>query len=340
MKIAGIDIGGANTDLAVVEFTSSGGIKNIRADDQYLPMWTDKDRLGEVVIALLGLDYDNIDALAVSMTAELVDAYSTKREGVVDIANKVMEVVDVPVGFIGQRGIMEYSDVLTSPMEVAAANWIATSPLAAMVAPNSIMVDTGSTTTDIIPIKDSMECAMGRTDLDRLATGELVYTGLLRTNVATLVDRLPLRDYWVRVASELFAITADVHLILGNIIEKDYTCSTPDAMGKSAEDSMQRIARVVCADLELLDMEEVEDMALFIYQNQVSHVAEAILEVSKRNQIEHIVPTGLGMDIVGKQAAKVLGLEYTGMDHILTKDECKVAPAIGTSLMMETYISD
>jgi uncharacterized hydantoinase/oxoprolinase family protein len=71
-------------------------------------------------------------------------------------------------------------------MKVAAANWIATAPLAAKINPNCILIDTGSTTTDIIPIKNGRECADGRSDLERLKTGELVYSGTLRTNVAAL----------------------------------------------------------------------------------------------------------------------------------------------------------
>jgi probable H4MPT-linked C1 transfer pathway protein len=340
MKIAGLDIGGANTDLAVVEFTTSGVIKNVRTDYEYLPMWMEKEKLGAVIQTMLGPDFEDIDAIGVSMTAELVDAYHTKREGVVDIASKVMEVMEVSLGFVGQNGIMEYHQVLGNPLDVAAANWIATAPLAAMIAPNSIMVDTGSTTTDIIPIKEGKECARGRSDLERLATGELVYTGLLRTNVATLVDRIPLHDLWVRVASELFAITADVHLILGNIMEEDYTCPPPDMGLKSPEDCMQRMARVICADLELLEVEEVEEMAAFIYRHQLARVAEAILEVSNYNELEEIVTTGVGMDIVGKEAAKLVGLKFTGMDKLLTKEECKVAPAVGTSILMEEYLEN
>jgi probable H4MPT-linked C1 transfer pathway protein len=339
MKIAGLDIGGANTDLAIVEFSSSGEIKTIKTHDMYLPMWMENERLGDAIISMLGPDYENLDAFGVSMTAELVDAYSTKREGVVDIANKVLEVSNVPLGFVGQDGMIEYDELLKNPMNVAASNWIATSKLAANICPDCIMIDTGSTTTDIIPILNSRECSQGRTDLGRLATGELVYTGLLRTNLATLVDKVPLKDNWVRVASELFTITADVHMVLGNINEEDYTCSTPDAGGKSIEECLQRIARLVCADMELLDVGEVEEIAAYIYNCQVSRVAEALSEVSQRRGIDEVIATGLGMDIIGKEATNRLGLNYTGMDTLLTKEQCKVAPAVGTALMMESYLN-
>ena len=91
--------------------------------------------------------------------------------------------------------------------------------LAAKIDPNCILIDTGSTTTDIIPIKNGQEHATGRSDLERLKTGELVYSGTLRTNVAALVEKVPLDGTMIRVASELFAITADVQMVLGNITE-------------------------------------------------------------------------------------------------------------------------
>jgi (4-(4-[2-(gamma-L-glutamylamino)ethyl]phenoxymethyl)furan-2-yl)methanamine synthase len=338
MKIAGLDIGGATTDLAVVEFSASGDIKNIRVDYEYLPMWMEKENLGNVIKNMLGLDFNDLDALGISMTAELVDAYATKREGVLDIAKKTRELMDIQMGYVGQKGIIDHHQVLKNPLEVAAANWIATAPLAAMMSPDSILVDTGSTTTDIIPIKDGQECARGRSDLERLATGELVYTGLLRTNVATLVDRVPLQDNWTRVASELFAISADVHVILNNINEKEYSCPTPDGSGESREECMQRMARVVCSDLERLSEEEVEGLASFIYQKQLERVAEALLEVAECNDLDEVVVTGLGMNIIGKEAANLLGLKVTGMDELLTMEECIAAPAVGTALLMEEFL--
>lgn len=338
MKIAGLDIGGATTDLAVVEFSASGDIKNIRVDYEYLPMWMEKENLGNVIKNMLGSDFNDLDAMGVSMTAELVDAYTTKREGVLDIVKKTRELTSIQMGFVGQEGVMDHHEVLAKPLEVAAANWIATAPLAAMISPDCILVDTGSTTTDIIPIKDGQECARGRSDLERLTTGELVYTGLLRTNVATLVDRVPLQDIWVRVASELFAITADVHVILENIGENEYSCPTPDGSGESRKECMQRMARVICSDLDVLTEEEVEELASYVYQKQLERVAEALLEVAESNDLEEVVVTGLGMNQVGREAANLLGLKVTGMDELLTMEECIAAPAVGTALLMEEFL--
>jgi probable H4MPT-linked C1 transfer pathway protein len=340
LKIAGFDIGGANTDLAVVEFDEKGNILNIRTDFCYLPMWVKKDELSETLLELLGPDIDEIDAVGVSMTAELADSYQNKSEGVLDISARVMETFNLPVAFVGLNGMMDYGTVQERPQELAAANWIATAPLAAQIAPDCIFIDTGSTTTDIIPIKNGTECAKGKTDLERLATGELVYTGTLRTNVATLVDKVPLKDEWVRTASELFAVTADVHLVLGNISQDDYTSETPDGGDNSFEASLLRVSRVVCGDMNLLSQDDVVQMAKFIYQKQVEQVAEALKEVSERENIKLVIATGLGMNIIGCKSAELLGLDVRTMEEILTRDDCVVAPAVGTAILMEKFLEN
>jgi (4-(4-[2-(gamma-L-glutamylamino)ethyl]phenoxymethyl)furan-2-yl)methanamine synthase len=337
MKIAGFDIGGANTDVAIVDFDESGNIISIETDFMYLPMWMKKDELKEALDDLIG---DNeINAVGVSMTAELVDAYKTKKEGVLDISQKSVDTFNVPVGFVGLNGIIEMSNVIKDPMKVAAANWIATATLAAKIDPNCILIDTGSTTTDIIPIKHGQEHATGRSDLERLKTGELVYSGTLRTNVAALVEKVPLDGTMIRVASELFAITADVQMVLGNITEYEYSCSTMDGAGKSIKESMRRISRVVCGDLDILKFDEIMAIAEYVYSVQINRVSEALLEVSKQNNLSNVVTTGLGMDIIGAKACEKAGLKHTGMDKILKKEDCVVAPAVGTAILMEQYIN-
>ena len=340
MRIAGFDIGGANTDMAVVDFDDQGNITAIKTDFEYFPMWLKKDELGNALLRLLGDDLKDVDAVGICMTAELVDAYKTKSEGVIDIAKKSKESFSVPTGFIGINGVLSFEKLVEKPDEVAAANWIATSKIAAEIEENCIMIDTGSTTTDIIPIRNGSECAKGRSDLERLKTGELVYSATLRTNLAAIVDKVPLDDEPVRVSSELFAATADIHTVLGNITEEDYSCSTSDGAGKSKEECMRRISRVICGDMDMLSHLDIEKIAAYIYKEQVKKVAEALLEVSERENLTKVVTTGLGMDIIGAKAAEAAGLESIGMDAILKKEECVVAPAVGTALMMRDHIKN
>lgn len=338
MKIAGFDIGGANTDLAIIDFDQGGDIENIKADFRYLPMWMKNEELGNYLLDLIGDEITQLDAVGVSMTAELVDAYKTKKEGVLDIVKKVEDTFEIPVAYVGFSGMMNAAQVNSDPLHVAAANWIATSQIASIMSSNCILVDVGSTTTDIIPIKNGSECAMGRSDLERLGTGELVYTGTLRTNVAALVDKVPFDDGWFRVSSELFAISADVHHVLGNITTEEYSCDTPDGAGKRKKDSLRRISRVLCGDLEVLSTSDIESICDYIYNQQALKISEAILEVAERNFLDEVITTGLGMNILASKAADMAELDFTGMDEFLTPEECVVAPAVGTALMMDEYM--
>ena len=61
------------------------------------------------------------------------------------------------------------------------ANWSATAWAVAERHPDTLLVDIGTTSTDIIPIVSGSVAALGHTDPDRLLSGELVYTGAVRT---------------------------------------------------------------------------------------------------------------------------------------------------------------
>lgn len=339
MKVAGFDIGGANTDLAIIDFENDE-IKEIKTDFEYLPMWSDNNRLGNVLIDLIEkiCPLEEIDAVGISMTAELVDAFETKTEGVLDIATTCEKLFECPVAYISVDKVLSLAELVQNPIGVAAANWIATSQIIAEIEKDCIFVDTGSTTTDIIPIKDGHECAKGRTDFERSATGELVYTGTLRTNLTSFVDSVPLNGNQYRVASELFASTADVYNVLGLISEDDFTCATCDGAGKSKEDSARRISRILCADLDILSKEDILEIADYIHKEQVKQIASGLKDVSDREGLTKVVVTGLGKDILCAEAARLLGLEVKSMGDFYTDDECTVAPAIGTAIMMKNYL--
>jgi len=339
MKVAGFDIGGANTDLAVIDFEGEE-IKNIEVDFAYLPMWSNNDDLSKVLVELIEniCPISEIEAVGISMTAELVDAYDTKKEGVLDVVKKCEETFDCPIAYVGIDGMLSRDEIEATPLKAAAANWIATAQIATLISDNCIFIDTGSTTTDIIPIKDGKECAIGKSDFDRSATGELVYTGTLRTNLASFLDKVELNKKEYRVASELFAQTADVYTVLDLITEDDYVCDTFDGESKSKIDCAKRIARVVCADLEMISMDDVVEMSEYIHQKQIEQIADGLKQVHDAQKLDLIVVTGLGKDILDKPAAELLGLEVKSMGDILTDEQCVVAPAVGTAVMMHKYL--
>ncbi len=90
--------------------------------------------------------------------------------------------------------------------------------------------------------------------------------------------------------------------------------------------------------MEALTSKDIESLSGYIYLRQTEHIAEALQEVSQRNNISRTVTTGLGMDIIGNMACELTSIPYVGMNQILTKEECVVAPAVGTAVLMEDYL--
>ena len=259
---------------------------------------------------------DKLDGLGVTMTAELSDVYATKREGVHQILSCVKQVFpNLPIYVLNnETKLMSLSAAEKAPLKVAAANWAATGWLVTQRIKDCVVVDVGSTSASIIPIVDCQVVAKGKTDLDKLICGELVYTGSLRTNVAAIVHSVPIRNGVAGVASELFALSADVHLVLGNITEKQYTCETADGRGKTLPESLARLARVVCADTEMLTQKEIVVMAKYICDEQIIQVSGGLSKVYSysKNLTSSLVPvvvTGLGKDFIARKAAEKIGVE-------------------------------
>ena len=204
------------------------------------------------------------------MTAELSDVFRTKREGVGFVLDAVEAVSRAPVRVFTTAGsFVDTATARARPLDAAASNWVATAMLVGRFVPDALLVDIGSTTTDVIPVTGGRVAALGRTDPERLLAGELVYTGVLRTNVAAIVRRVPLRGGECPVASELFAVSGDVHVLLGSLGPDDYTCPTPDGRPPTPEFAGERLARVVCADGDMLGAEEIRAIAVAVAEAQV-----------------------------------------------------------------------
>jgi len=347
-KVVGLDIGGANlkANLLSVQNCSVTDYKTVM---KFFPIWREgKERLPQAIKSLtLELDeVDAPDAAALTMTAELSDAFFTKRDGVIHVLNSVEEAFpDTPLRVLDNLArLLTLEEARRQTNLVAAANWPATGWLASQFFESCIVVDVGSTTTSIIPVIDRVIAAAGRDDFDKLASGELVYTGCLRTNVAAIANSLPLRGRVRQLSSELFALSGDIHLILGNIGEIDYRTETADGRGKSRREALGRLARVVCADIEMLAEDEIEEMAKYLYAKQVERICEGLVRVKQRVAELNagdipIVVTGMGKDFLARRAAESIGCrsivdlsDYVGAGAALASASVGVAWMFATEL--------
>lgn len=280
--ILGWDVGGANLKVVRLETDPH----QCRVLELPFPLWRFPQDLAAKLIEMAA-EVGGGRVMAMTMTAELADCFATKSEGVrtiIDAFGKAFPEAELFV--YGVDGVFRSPAAAgTVPHLIAAANWMAGATMVGRSTSDAIFIDVGSTTTDIIPIIGGRVAARGRTDSERLTAGELVYTGALRTPICAIVRTLPLDGRQCRVAAEYFAIAADAHLWLGDIQEHDYTCETADGRGRSRAEAGARLARMVCADMEMLRPEDVTAIAGHVASTQVAQIAAAIRQVQRSLQV-------------------------------------------------------
>ncbi len=344
MKVVGWDIGGANIKAVFIEVLG-GHITTRRVDVKYLPLWrVGQQSLPAALKEIYGhvAESDVVDGVGVTVTAELSDVFKSKREGVKYVLRCVEtvsgQVEPLVVDYTG--GLLSVEEALKNHLRVSGANWAATATVLAKRFKECILIDVGSSTTDIIPILNHKVAAEGLTDVRRLATGELVYTGVLRSSIPSITHTIPVKGEATGVSSELFALSADVHLLLRNISGSEYTTETADSRGRSRKACLSRLARVVCADPDMIGEPEIIRMASYIYGKQVEKIGGGLEKVLNRLALKDVgrlpvVTTGLGGRFLGREAASKLGFRrFLDLGEILPMKDSQVAAAFSTALLI------
>jgi probable H4MPT-linked C1 transfer pathway protein len=275
------------------------------------------------------------DTHAITMTAELSQMFRRKRDGVEFVIGAV------EAAFPGHEVAIYATDgafvtpgvARTRPLAVAAANWAATARLVALQFPTVVMIDIGTTTTDVIPIVDGIVRTRGWTDPDRMLADELLYLGAVRTPVEAIVQSVPFRSGTAGVSAEAFALVGDVHVWRGSLEPTDYTAPTPDSRAASREFVAERLARVVCGDRDLVDDAALDDIANAVADEQIRRTANAVARVCGRHpSIDTAIVTGVGAFIAAAAATRV-GLAVQRLADVWGEEFANAAPAGAVALL-------
>src|SRR6476661_7946618 len=333
--VLGWDIGGVNTKAVRVS-PKDGAAPELESTSAPFEIQHDLAALADV-LAALGRRLGRADgwAHAVTMTAELSQAFRTKREGVGAVLDAVAAAFPsdtIRVYTVDGRFVTP-ADARARPLEVGASNWVATATLVARLVPDAILVDIGTTSTDIIPLAGGTVAARGRTDPARLSSGELVYTGAVRTPVEAVVREVPLGDGHAAVSAEGFATVGDAHVWLGALPPGDYTAPTSDCRPVTREAAGERLARVVCGDREMLDDEAIDRIARTVVEAQLDQVTRGLRQVQQAFPAARTaVVTGLG-DFIATAAARRAGLAVVPLAE-RWGDAARVAPAAAVGWLL------
>jgi len=279
--------------------------------------------------------------VVITITAELSDAFSTKKEGITIICQHLQQVfnsdyvflIDVNGDFISvQQALSDY-------LSVSASNWVATSLVFGENEELAILLDMGTTTLDLIPIRNGRPVPIGKNDVDRLINWELYYTGVLRPPIPTIVTNIPFRDTLCPISFERFALMADVYMILGQITESEYLCDTADGRGKSLEECYARLARIICGDSNIVTKGEMDTIAEYAFKVHKEMVQDAIQRLINQFIRRFLIPpskihfivTGLGAKILLIPVLKEMSIQE---DQIFCKSFSEKEHVISTAICL------
>lgn len=333
--VIGWDVGGAHLKAARVE---AGRV--VAALQLPTPLWLGLERLPEAIRAALA-QLGPADRHAATMTGELADVFPDRAAGVAHIAATVAETL-APAElriWAGRAGFVAPAAAAARAADVASANWLATATLAARAVPEGLLADMGSTTTDLVPIAAGAPCPSGYSDAERLSCGELVYTGLVRSFVFALADRVPFAGTWTTLACEYFATSADVHRLLGALPEGADQMMTADGREKTEAASRARLARMVGRDAAEATPQAWRDLAAFLAEAQLRRIADAAMLVLTCGAVPAEAPVigaGCGRHVTRRLADR-LGRAWCDFGSLPAlaglpaelADQCAPAAAVG-----------
>lgn len=276
MTVIGLDIGGANLKASDGEADSQS---------RSFALWRQPDHLADALGDLVR-QFGDIDAFAVTMTGELADCFVSREEGVHRILDAVeLVAADRPVRVWQTAGEFVPPEVAREfPQLTAAANWHALATWVGRSTPagDSLLLDIGSTTTDIIPLEDGLPMPRGRTDIERLLSGELAYSGVRRTPLPAIAHSVPFREGYGPLAAEFFACTQDIYLWLGDLVEDADNTETADGRPATRSAALGRLARALCCDLTGFFPEDADTLAAFLADVQQRRILGCVDRVLAR----------------------------------------------------------
>jgi probable H4MPT-linked C1 transfer pathway protein len=314
-EVFGWDIGGAHVKACR---TASGQVLDVV--QWVCPLWQGLEHL-DVVLQEAQQRWPQLRQAshAVTMTGEMVDLFAHREDGVRRItAHLAQRLAPGALHFFaGDAGWCNAEQAGSLWDAIASANWLATARHAARSsAGDGVLIDIGSTTTDLIAFRNGRVLTTARSDADRLASGELVYQGVVRTPLCALAPRITWRGRRLNVMNEFFATVADVYRLTGELNPAHDLHASADNAGKDLPATRQRLARMIGLDARDGSPQEWLDFALAWRDCQVQEMGgqlQQVLTLHGLGRDTRVVSAGCGDFLVAElatQAGLGPGLAY------------------------------
>ncbi len=298
LYVLGWDLGGAHVKAVLLD---ASGVA-VEAIQVACPLWQGLDRLRDAVDQIWDALPYSAAFHAVTMTGELADIFSSREEGVVALSTFMEERfgTESVCFYAGIHGFITAPQVRQHAADIASANWRASAAFLAGVCGDALLLDVGSTTSDLMLLYQGAVASPACGDAERMQRDELVYTGVVRTPLMAIASRVPFQGGWQGVAAEVFATAADVYRLTGDLEDVHDMAGTADGAGKTMEASARRLARMVGCDLDDAGLEDWIQLASTFKSRQLRTLQEAAERALSRG----LLPKGA--PLIGAGAGRFL----------------------------------
>ncbi|MDP1646270.1 MAG: hydantoinase/oxoprolinase family protein [Thiobacillus sp.] len=341
----GWDVGGAHLKAAQIEM--DGRISGVWLEP--CPLWRGLDYLYQaidrIVTNILASEPHSLQH-AITMTGEMADLFETRHAGVHALVTILCERLgsDRVLFYAGGQGWLNASLAYQRTEQVASANWHATAHLVSTCVSDAILIDIGSTTTDLIPIRDGRVASKSNSDSDRLSAGELVYTGVARTPVMAMANEAPVAGRFTPLMSEHFATSSDIYRVLGLLPVKADLHDSADGGAKTPEASRTRLARMVGRDARELPDKAWIELASWFADAQMTQIVRSLRQVLSREVLAPSAPlviAGAG-GFLGPRLAAWMERPVINFSQILGANNIQdlvdwCAPAVAVGLLLTAH---
>lgn len=321
----GLDVGGAHLKAVLIDAEG----KVLEALQLACPLWRGLEQLSHALAEVENKLHYTAQQHAVTMTGELADIFLDRQAGVMQISNLLARKYGRISFYAGRDGFVTHPDIHRYSKNVASANWLASANFVAIQIESALFVDLGSTTCDLIPVRDGQACNLGFSDAERLQYEELVYTGVVRTPVMSLAQRIPFAGEWGPLVAEHFATTADIYRLTGELGAVYDQADTADGAGRSIEDSARRLARMLGRDMQEAPLEQWRSLAYGFRQVQLDRLRQAAMRQYSRELSgpeTPIIGAGAGRFLI-RELARQMAREYIDIDTYIAADTPQLADA-------------
>jgi (4-(4-[2-(gamma-L-glutamylamino)ethyl]phenoxymethyl)furan-2-yl)methanamine synthase len=336
--VIGWDIGGAHLKGALLE---DGRVRDVA--QWPCELWRGMPQLADAFESAFRRWTDGRRALhAVTMTGEMADLFEHREAGVAAIVSHAAATLGERTSFYaGGVAFLDAPSACLRWRRVASVNWLATATIVARSERDALLVDVGSTTTDIVPIVTGRVVAKGSDDATRLAAAELVYVGVVRTPLCALAGSVPFDSARCNVMNELFATTADVFRLTGELRAEHDQSPAADQGAKDAAATMRRLARMIGRDGRDGNAESWHAFARVWRQLVVDEISTSVVRVEEAARLPHdavIVGAGCG-SFIAQDIAAATKRRQVGFDDLAPVDPgCSewartCAPAVAVALL-------